>query len=102
MIYQDVTEKCCGKCRALPGTCGLSRECVCHVSRDGERREREKIRRFQSDLLGARRGGFVPDDTQRSILAAHAGADRAAEVARQHQVSVADVKDIWRTSERGD
>jgi hypothetical protein len=36
-------ERCCSKCRALPGTCGLQRKCPCHRYKPADDYEPETV-----------------------------------------------------------
>lgn len=80
--------RCCMRCRAIPGACGLQRQCWCHAAED--RRS------------GPQRQSRIPETVQRSILAAQIGIDGAVEVARAHGVAVGAVHEIWREGRRGD
>lgn len=36
-------ERCCSKCRAIPGTCGLQRRCPCHTYKPRDDYEPESV-----------------------------------------------------------
>lgn len=94
-----MTRRCCGRCRAIPGTCG-DHACQCHQE-SPEARTARLAREFVDEALAARRKP-IPRTTEAAIIAAHAGIDSAVEVARRHKVSIRDVRELWRTANKDD
>ena len=91
--------RCCMRCRALPGACGLQRQCSCHSESARDRAE-QLARDFERAALN--RHPQVPDHTQRAILAARLGLDSAVDVARTYKVPVGAVFEIWRDARKDD